>query len=53
MFPPDSGGLNPTRVPYEESSIYSKLNFFSPKNLDAFKSMIYNIFHIINVYIYK
>ncbi|XP_077285646.1 HSPB1 associated protein 1 isoform X2 [Arctopsyche grandis] len=39
MFPPDSGGLNPTRVPYEESSIYSKLNFFSPKNLDAFKRL--------------
>lgn len=29
LFPPEEN-LNSTRVPYEESSIYSKLNFFSP-----------------------
>ncbi|CAH1162729.1 unnamed protein product [Phaedon cochleariae] len=29
LFPPNEN-LQPTRIPYEESSIYSKLNFFSP-----------------------
>lgn len=29
LFPPEEN-LLPTRVPYEESSIYSKVNFFSP-----------------------
>ncbi|KAG5896363.1 hypothetical protein JTB14_005841 [Gonioctena quinquepunctata] len=36
LFPPEES-LKPSRVPYEESSIYSELNFFSP-NLDDFKS---------------
>lgn len=31
LFPPSSGSLlKPTRVPYEESTIYSSFNFFSP-----------------------
>ncbi|XP_050500193.1 HSPB1-associated protein 1 [Diabrotica virgifera virgifera] len=29
LFPPEEN-LKPSRIPYEESSIYSKLNFFSP-----------------------
>ncbi|XP_076268708.1 HSPB1 associated protein 1 [Rhynchophorus ferrugineus] len=29
LFPPEEN-LRPSRVPYEESSIYSKINFFSP-----------------------
>nr|XP_022909778.1 HSPB1-associated protein 1 isoform X1 [Onthophagus taurus] len=29
LFPPNQN-LQPTRIPYEESSIFSKLNFFSP-----------------------
>ncbi|XP_971977.1 HSPB1-associated protein 1 isoform X2 [Tribolium castaneum] len=33
LFPPDEN-LKPTRIPYEESSIYSKLNFFSPMITD-------------------
>lgn len=38
LFPPHEN-LSSTRVPYEESSIYSKLNFFSPYNIGIFKSM--------------
>ncbi|XP_072377577.1 HSPB1-associated protein 1 isoform X2 [Diabrotica undecimpunctata] len=34
LFPPEEN-LKPTRIPYEESSIYSKLNFFSP-NINDF-----------------
>ncbi|KAK0182125.1 hypothetical protein PV327_000291 [Microctonus hyperodae] len=35
IFPPDSGGiLKETRVPYEESTIYSKINFFCPSEED-------------------
>ncbi|XP_008558350.1 HSPB1-associated protein 1 isoform X1 [Microplitis demolitor] len=35
LFPPDSGAeLKQTRIPYEESTIYSKLNFFSPTRDD-------------------
>jgi hypothetical protein len=31
LFPPEkSSSLLPTRTPYEESSIYSNLNFYSP-----------------------
>lgn len=31
LLPPDTdSGICPTRIPYEESTIYSKLNFFSP-----------------------
>ncbi|KAF4531961.1 hypothetical protein B566_EDAN010208 [Ephemera danica] len=30
LFPPDSEDMKPTRVPYEESSIYSEVNFYSP-----------------------
>lgn len=36
LFPPEAGGLKPTRVPYEESSVYSELNFYCPNDLDAF-----------------
>ncbi|XP_072929994.1 HSPB1-associated protein 1 [Epargyreus clarus] len=36
LFPPETGGLIPTRVPYEESSVYSELNFYCPSNLDSF-----------------
>ncbi|CAD6231884.1 GSCOCG00001635001-RA-CDS [Cotesia congregata] len=35
LFPPDSGiQLKQTRIPYEESTIYSKYNFFSPTKND-------------------
>ncbi|VEN37208.1 unnamed protein product [Callosobruchus maculatus] len=37
LFPPDEN-LHPTRVPYEESSIFSKLNFFSP-SIEDFKNV--------------
>ncbi|XP_057663955.1 HSPB1-associated protein 1 isoform X2 [Diorhabda carinulata] len=37
LFPPEEN-LLPSRIPYEESSIYSKLNFFSP-NLNDFKGI--------------
>ncbi|XP_060536228.1 HSPB1-associated protein 1 [Cylas formicarius] len=37
MFPPDEN-LQPTRIPYEESSVYSKLNFFSPNPEDFIDS---------------
>ncbi|ENN70824.1 hypothetical protein HUJ04_004960 [Dendroctonus ponderosae] len=33
LFPPEQN-LKPTRIPFEESSIYSKVNFFSPKMED-------------------
>ncbi|CAH2094512.1 unnamed protein product [Euphydryas editha] len=39
LFPPETGGLKPTRVPYEESSVYSELNFYCPNNLDVFKGL--------------
>lgn len=39
LFPPETGGLKPTRVPYEESSVYSELNFYCPSNLDVFKGL--------------
>ncbi|CAB3248931.1 unnamed protein product [Arctia plantaginis] len=39
LFPPGTGGLKPTRVPYEESSVYSELNFYCPNNLDVFNSL--------------
>lgn len=39
LFPPETGGLKPTRVPYEESSVYSELNFFCPTNIEDFKSL--------------
>ncbi|XP_028157120.1 HSPB1-associated protein 1-like [Ostrinia furnacalis] len=38
LFPPETGGLKPTRVPYEESSVYSELNFYCPSNLDVFNA---------------
>ncbi|GBP79978.1 HSPB1-associated protein 1 homolog, partial [Eumeta japonica] len=37
LFPPETGGMKPTRVPYEESSVYSELNFYCPANLEPFK----------------
>ncbi|KAI5643139.1 cupin-like domain-containing protein [Phthorimaea operculella] len=39
LFPPETGGLKPTRVPYEESSVYSELNFYCPSSLDAFNGL--------------
>ncbi|XP_047033883.1 HSPB1-associated protein 1 homolog [Helicoverpa zea] len=39
LFPPETGGLKPTRVPYEESSVYSELNFYCPNNLDVFNGL--------------
>nr|CAI5870111.1 unnamed protein product [Callosobruchus analis] len=37
LFPPDEN-LYPTRIPYEESSVFSKLNFFSP-SIEDFKNV--------------
>lgn len=37
LFPP-SERLTPTRVPYEESSVYCNENFYSPDSLDQFAS---------------
>lgn len=37
LFPPNER-LSPTRVPYEESSVYCNENFYSPKSLDQFES---------------
>ncbi|XP_045776647.1 HSPB1-associated protein 1 isoform X1 [Maniola jurtina] len=39
LFPPEAGGLKPTRVPYEESSVYSELNFYCPNDLEAFNGL--------------
>ncbi|CAH0594157.1 unnamed protein product [Chrysodeixis includens] len=39
VFPPGTEGMKPTRVPYEESSIYSELNFFCPNNLEVFNGL--------------
>ncbi|KAJ0173719.1 hypothetical protein K1T71_010868 [Dendrolimus kikuchii] len=39
LFPPETGGLKPTRVPYEESSVYSELNFFCPNNVEVFNGL--------------
>ncbi|XP_013139235.1 PREDICTED: HSPB1-associated protein 1 [Papilio polytes] len=39
LFPPETGNLKPTRVPYEESSVYSELNFYCPSNLDSFNAL--------------
>ncbi|KAJ8924127.1 hypothetical protein NQ315_006910 [Exocentrus adspersus] len=38
IIAPPEENLKPTRVPYEESSVYSKLNFFSP-NVEDFKGI--------------
>nr|CAH7768409.1 unnamed protein product [Callosobruchus chinensis] len=38
LFPPDEN-LQPTRIPYEESSVFSKLNFFSP-SIEDFKNIV-------------
>ncbi|KAJ8963427.1 hypothetical protein NQ318_018907 [Aromia moschata] len=45
IISPPEENLKPTRIPYEESSIYSKLNFFSPsteefKGLNNFRKII-------------
>ncbi|XP_049877468.1 HSPB1-associated protein 1 [Pectinophora gossypiella] len=40
LFPPETGGLKPTRVPYEESSVYSELNFYCPLNLEPFSGLV-------------
>lgn len=47
LFPPESGRLKPTRVPYEESSIYSELNFYCPLNTDDFKGELFTQHFII------
>lgn len=49
LFPPNEN-LQPTRVPYEESSIYSRLNFFSP-SVNNFKGLnkLYVIIKIVQV----
>ncbi|KAG6465479.1 HSPB1-associated protein 1 [Manduca sexta] len=39
LFPPETGGMKSTRVPYEESSVYSELNFYCPNNIDAFNGV--------------
>ncbi|OWR53808.1 putative reserved [Danaus plexippus plexippus] len=39
LFPPETGGLKPTRVPYEESSVYSELNFYCPVDFDRFTGL--------------
>ncbi|XP_053613799.1 HSPB1-associated protein 1 isoform X1 [Plodia interpunctella] len=39
LFPPDTAGMKPTRVPYEESSVYSELNFYCPNNLNVFNGL--------------
>lgn len=43
LFPPETGGLKPTRVPYEESSVYSELNFYCPSKLDEFSGKVNNL----------
>lgn len=35
LFPPGTN-LNCTRIPYEESSVYCKQNFYSPSNMEEF-----------------
>ena len=36
--------MKPTRVPYEESSVYSELNFYCPSKLDDFiGKVLFNI----------
>lgn len=37
LFPPNER-LSPTRIPYEESSVYCNENFYSPNALDQFES---------------
>ncbi|KAL1492901.1 hypothetical protein ABEB36_011071 [Hypothenemus hampei] len=39
LFPPEEN-LKPARIPFEESSIYSKLNFFSPQ-INKFKGVFH------------
>lgn len=39
LFPPQSEGLKPSRVPYEESSVYSNLNFYCPSETQLFKGL--------------
>ncbi|XP_037963468.2 HSPB1-associated protein 1 [Plutella xylostella] len=39
LFPPEAGGMKSTRVPYEESSIYSELNFYCPNSLEDFRGL--------------
>ncbi|XP_037051790.1 HSPB1-associated protein 1 [Bradysia coprophila] len=38
LFPPNER-LSPTRVPYEESSVYCSENFYSPNDLDQFQNI--------------
>ncbi|XP_059486651.1 HSPB1-associated protein 1 [Neocloeon triangulifer] len=41
LFPPESGEiLKATRVPYEESSIYSQINFFSPSEVESLDAYV-------------
>ncbi|XP_041969130.1 HSPB1-associated protein 1 [Aricia agestis] len=39
LFPPETPGLRPTRVPYEESSVYSELNFYCPSEISDFNGL--------------
>ncbi|XP_022190492.2 HSPB1-associated protein 1 homolog isoform X3 [Nilaparvata lugens] len=41
--PDDDDSLQPTRIPYEESSIFSKINFFCRKSLRGFKKAYFVI----------
>lgn len=52
-MPPEMGKyLKPSRVPYEESSCYSKINFSCPDNLIG--RLLFNILVIkkLNMYMY-
>lgn len=40
LFPPGSP-LTPTRVPFEESSVYCKQNFYSPATVDQFGGKVF------------
>lgn len=39
LFPPDTP-LSASRVPYEESSVYSEQNFFSPSDFNKFQGIV-------------
>lgn len=39
LFSPDTPNLQPSRVPFEESSVYSSRTFFSPKNPQEYQDI--------------
>lgn len=54
LIPPDKKSnhpspMKPCRVPYEESSIYSGLDFYSPKKVKDFKGLIVLLLEIFNI----